>query len=95
MNTAAIRLQQLLDQHQAEERDICDERAAACVGSEDADACLDLYFTELIRLAADGVDLVEAGYITPDFLPRIIEMGCQRWAQLEVDRMERTSIANR
>ena len=51
---------------------------------------MDRYFTELLQLAANVVDLVEAGYVVPDFLNRIIEMGCQRWAQLEIDRIKST-----
>ena len=51
---------------------------------------MDRYFTELLQLAANDVDLVEAGDVVPDFLNRIIEMGCQRWAQLEIDRIKST-----
>ena len=36
---------------------------------------------------ANDVDLVEAGYFVPGFLKRIIEIRCQRWAQLEIDRI--------
>ena len=37
---------------------------------------------------ANDVDLDEAGYVVRDCLNRIIEMGCQGWAQLEIDRIK-------
>ena len=86
MYRSTIRLQAILDQADAKERDRCAERAP----NDSADAVVDRYFFELLELAANDVNLVKAGYVVPDFLNRIIEMGCQRWAQLEIDRIELT-----
>ena len=86
MHKQTIRLQAILDQADAKERDRCADRAP----NDSADSVVDRYFTELLQLAANDVDLVEAGYVVPDFLNRIIEMGCQRWAQLEIDRIKST-----
>ena len=56
MHKQTIRLQAILDQADAKERDRCADRAP----NDSADSVVDRYFTELLQLVANDVDLVKA-----------------------------------